>query len=94
MNEMSKLVVILAKAGVNFEICPFIIGEKPTFKICSPNKENFEVDAVSHEYSYGGPDGLIEVMGTADEVNAPNEDVVGWLTAEEAAKYFLKEETK
>lgn len=36
-----------------------------------------------------GGKGLIEVLGTADEVNAPNYDVIGWLTAEEAAKYFL-----
>lgn len=54
MNEMNKLVKILAKAGVEFEIVPFIFGEKASFQICSPNEEECKVDAVSHEYSYGG----------------------------------------
>ena len=94
MNEMNKLVVILAKAGVEFEIGTFIVGGGSTFQICSPSKKNCKVDAISHKYSYGGPEGLIEVLGTADEVNAPNDDVMGWLTAEEAAKYFFKGKTE
>lgn len=87
MNEITKLAILLAKENIPFELNAFIILEKPTIQICSPNKKNAVVDAVCHNFSYGGPQGLIEVLGSRN-VNNPNDDVVGWLTAEEAIVYF------
>lgn len=87
MNEITKLAVLLAKENIPFELNSFIVSKEPTLQICSPNKKNAVVDAVCHEFSYGGPEGLIEVLGSRN-VNKPNDDVVGWLTAEEAIVYF------
>ena len=43
-------------------------------------------DVVSHEYSYGGKDGLLELYGE------PCNDVIGWLTADDVIKIleFMK----
>lgn len=88
MNEINKLVCLLAKANIAFELCPFPIGGECTLQICYPDKDTCKVDAVSHQYSYGGKDGLIEVLGSVNP-DFPNYDVVGWLTAEEAFPYFV-----
>lgn len=82
MTEMNKLVVLLAKAGVPFEINAFDFLGKPTFQICCPSIKEKKVDAICHEGSYGHHDGLIEIMSDYEI------DVIGWLTAEEAFKYF------
>ena len=86
MNEITKLAVLLAKENIPFELNAFMVDE-PTVQICFPDKKNVIVDAVCHNFSYGGPEGLIEVLGSRN-VNNPNDDVVGWLTAEEAIVYF------
>ena len=44
-------------------------------------------DAICHRYSYGGPQGLLEIYGDICD------DVVGWLTAEDViTKYIEKEQ--
>jgi len=88
MKEMNLLIKELIANNIPFEIWPFIVMGKPTFQICFPSKENCLVDAVSHEGSYGGPQGLIEVLGSVNN-DYPNDDVVGWLTAKEAINYFI-----
>lgn len=88
MKEMNLLIKELIAKNIPFEIWPFIVMGKPTFQICFPSKENCLVDAVSHECSYGGPKGLIEVLGSVNS-DYPNDDVVGWLTAKEAVNYFI-----
>lgn len=88
MKEMNLLIKELIASNIPFEIWPFIVMGKPTFQICFPSKENCLVDAVSHEGSYGGPKGLIEVLGSVNS-DYPNDDVVGWLTAKEAVNYFI-----
>ena len=93
MNEMKKLIVLLVKNNIEFELNPWICGGEPTLQVCSPNIENCAVDAVSHKFSYGGEKGLLEVMGSANS-DEPNEDVDGWLTAEKALKYFINSKEK
>lgn len=82
MTEMNKLVVLLAKNNIPFEIKAWDFIDKSTWQICSPSIEDMKVDAVCHEGSYGHERGLIEIMSAFEE------DVVGWLTAEEALPYF------
>jgi hypothetical protein len=82
MTEMNKLAVLLAKNNIPFEIKAWNIQNKPTWQICTPSIADTKVDAVCHEFSYGHHDGLIEIMSAFEE------DVVGWLTAEEALPYF------
>ena len=87
MTEITKLAVLLAKEDIPFELYAFDVAESATVQIACPSKEDMRVDAVSHHFSYGGDAGLIEVMGSINP-DEPNDDVVGWLTAEEAVKYF------
>lgn len=89
MTEMTKLAVLLAQAGIPFELHPWVMNDEPTIQIVSPSKDDCRVDAVCHHFSYGGQKGLLEVMGSANP-NLENDDVVGWLTAEEAFEYFRK----
>lgn len=88
-SEITKLACLLAKEGIPFELCPWVNNGKPTIQIASPNKECCIVDAVCHDNSYGGKQGLLEVLGSANP-NLPNDDVVGWLTANEAFQYFTE----
>ena len=87
--EITKLACLLAKANIPFELVAWDCGGEPTIQIASPSKEHCLVDAVSHRYSYGGTQGLIEVMGSANP-NLPVRDVRGWLTANEAFQFFAK----
>ena len=88
-TEITKLAVLLAKEDIPFELVAWDCGGEATIQIASPSKENCVVDAICHKYSYGGKQGLIEVMGSAN-LNLPNDDVVGWLTANEAFEYFTE----
>lgn len=89
MSELGRLAKMLDIAGVPYELHRFSIGDMQTVQICSPNHENCVVDAVCHMYSYGGNEGFLEVMGSANP-DCPNTDgVEGWLTAEGAFKYFV-----
>lgn len=82
MAEMNKLVVLLAENNIPFEIKAFDFLDKPTWQICSPSIADTKVDAICHKGSYGHENGLIEIMSLFED------DVVGWLTAEEALPYF------
>ena len=93
MTEMTKLATLLAKADIPFELVAWVCNDEPTIQICHPNREHCKVDAVCHHFSYGGDAGLIEVMGSVNP-QQPNDDVVGWLTANEAYMYFDSREVK
>lgn len=82
--ELNKLLVLLARAGIPFEVFPYSLCGEYYFQICYPNKENCVVDAVSTPYTYGGKNGLIEVMVG----HWKDDDVHGWLTANEAFQFF------
>ena len=81
MNELLKLVKLLAKADIPFEIFPFTLGENSiTYQVCYPNKQDCLCDAICHKYSYGHEQGLLEIMGLNED---PYDDVEGWLTAQQ-----------
>lgn len=88
-TEINKLAQMLAKADVPFEIVAWVLDGEAVIQIASPSKKNCVVDAVSHKFSYGGTEGLLEVLGSANP-NCPNDDVVGWLTANEALQFFME----
>lgn len=85
--EMNKLIKLLAKKDLPFEVYSFP-GSKDEkdfgLQILAPTLQERKIDAVYHPYSYGHEDGLIEIMSCREE------DVVGWLTAEEALPYFIE----
>lgn len=77
MSEIDKLAAMLTERGISFVRQPIFDGEQ----ILVPG----EWDAVCHRYSYGGPEGLLEVMG--DPVTLPGEGAVaGWLAAEDVIR--------
>lgn len=69
-NEMMALAFGLRDRGIKFSTCSFFDGLQIR---CDG------WDAVCHKNSYGHENGLIEIMGLPQ----CNDDVIGYLTAEE-----------
>lgn len=98
MNEMTKLAILLAKNNIPFELVgmksmsdDMKTFNKPVVQIISPSIVNRKMDAVCHNVSYGGRDGLLEIMVEDPAFEEENGDaVVGWLTAEDALPYFKR----
>lgn len=96
MNEMTKLAILLAKNDIPFELVgmrsmsdDMTTFNKPVVQIVSPSIADRKMDAVCHKCSYGGEEGLLEIMVEDPAFEKENCDsVVGWLTAEEAFPYF------
>ena len=78
MTEITKLAVLLAKANIPFEITS--CNDAP--QICYPQRVERVCDAVCHKFSYGGDEGLLEILGLVD-TDEIGDDVEGWLTADE-----------
>ena len=87
-KEMNKLIGLLSAKGIPFEVAASIWHDEACIIICSPSVEECQLDAVSHYYSYGGQQGLIEIMAHGDASEITDHDVVGWLSAEEALAFF------
>lgn len=85
MTELTKLACLLATANIPFELYPFNLNGEATLQIAYPNKKDCIVDAVCNNSSYGGNEGLLEVLVLVRPTINKN---YGWLTAEEAFKYF------
>lgn len=80
-NEMITLIDKLQSAHI-----PFVIEEQEFFGKSYPHvmypsnwDDNCKCSVVCHEFSYGGSNGLLEIMGLADD--GIDDDVQGWLTA-------------
>ena len=60
---MTKLAVLLTKADIPFELRGQISTlDTASVQICSPSVDNCLIDAICHHYSYGGREGLLEIM--------------------------------
>ena len=70
-TEIYKLAVGLTARNIPFDLHPLWGGWQITAD---------DWDAICHEYSYGGREGLLEIMGLVDDEIC--DDVEGWLTAE------------
>ena len=86
-KELSKLVIMLSKADIPFDLLTWNLYGEGALQVCSPSKDNCAVSAECHIFSYGGHKGLIEVLGN-NNPHMENNDAIGYLTAEEAFKYF------
>ena len=82
MTELNKLAVMLARAGIPFEIKAFNIDKMATWSIVYPCDALKKISAVSHQYSYGGRSGLIEIL------EIERNEAVGFLSAESAFEWF------
>ena len=74
-NEMMKLAFGLRDRGIEFSVKSFFDGIQIIVG-------DWDWDAICHSGSYGHEKGLIEVMGLPQ----CQDDVIGWLTAEEILK--------
>lgn len=80
-KEIHRLANMLDDAGIDYEMHEYWDG----WQICVPAdhpRGQFDGDAIQHRGSYGSEQDLIEVWGFELE------DPEGWLTAEDAFKYF------
>lgn len=85
LNEMQKLSNLLNKACIPYEVA---FDYFSNMKIMYPNQAYCKCDVICNDYSYGGTEGLLEIMGLVDN---DNEDTVeGYLTAEEVAKRIIE----
>ena len=95
MTEMQKLINKLAKADIPYELTvqPFT----NTIQVWYPTQANPVTDIICHEYSYGGKEGLLEIMGLVNEKNTGGDSVEGHLTADEVfdriAKHYRTHKT-
>lgn len=74
-TNMDILVNYLKEHGYNYERKPKFGGE---IVVVTDDNGNYLWDAICHQYSYGGPEGYLELMG---ESILHHDDVEGWLTA-------------
>jgi len=87
LTEMNSLIKLLAKNNIPFEIRSIDMNGliAPSVQICTPSVTAPVIDAISHMFSYGGSEGLIEIW--SQYINEG--DPVGYLTGEEAAELFI-----
>ena len=78
-TEMITLIDMLTIAEIPFELTIDACGNE-NGQLWYPSYEERTCDVICHEYSYGGPQGLLEIMGLVDD--DCDDDVMGWLTAE------------
>lgn len=87
MNEMERLILLLVEMRVPFEIGYQDFGDNNLYpQVWLPNKINVKADVICHPWSYGGKDGLLEMMADFDNYD---DDVKGYLTANEALDQIL-----
>ena len=88
-NEMTNLIEILKKSNIPFQVTSC----EGAPQVWYPNRKHVVCDAICHKYSFGGKDGLLEIMGLVDEEEAGDE-VEGYLTAEEVANRIFEHHHK
>ena len=79
MTEMNKLMWLLENANIPYEIA--YQDWTDSIQVWYPSKENPVCDAICNRYSYGGKEGLLEIMGLLTDKESEYNSVVGWLTA-------------
>ena len=84
-TEMTKLIEILKKNNIPFKVTSCWGAPQVWY----PNRKHVVCDAVCHKFSFGGKDGLLEIMGLVDEEEV-GDDVEGYLTAEEVANRIFE----
>ena len=86
MSEMYKLMNLLIKTHIPFEVIEDKFFEKITPHIYYPCAEKPKCSIICHEYSYGGRVGRLEIMGLSEYFTTDGvpmeDDVIGWLDAE------------
>ena len=81
MTEMKKLIAMLKEAEIPFELTEDVC-RNPANQVWYPSHEEPVCDVICLEFSYGGTEGLLEIMGLVDD-DFNDIGVEGYLTADE-----------
>ena len=81
MTEMDKLIDMLDFAGIPFDVTEACGAPQVCYPAGPAGSEDCICDVICHAYSYGGDQGLLEIMGLVDDNIC--DDVEGYLTAED-----------
>lgn len=87
-KEMEKLIAALTALEIPFEVHPDMFGND---QVWYPAMENPKMDVICHQYSCGGREGLLEIMGLLTEEEQECDSVVGHLDAENVLARVLKD---
>lgn len=79
MTQMELLIETLKTVGIPFEITENLFTHTP--QLWYPCKADPVCDVICHQYSYGGSEGLLEIMGLLTDEEAEYDSVKGWLDA-------------
>ena len=85
-NEILRLKEMLEKAEIPFEFNEYMGG----YHLCYPNKKIKECSVIEHDGSYGREQDLLEIMGLLTDKELQNDDVVGFLSAENVFERIKK----
>lgn len=77
-KEIFVLAEKLLEAGIPFKIRELNGG----YQIAYPNYEERVCSVVEHSFSYGAGYDLLEIMGLLTEAESENDDVIGYLSAD------------
>lgn len=83
MTQMELLIETLETIGIPFEVTEHTFTH--TKQVWYPSKAEPVCDVICHEFSYGGDEGLLEIMGLLTDEEAEMDSVVGWLDAANVA---------
>lgn len=88
MTEMTKLITLLNSESIPYDLVDDVMGNEDN-QIFYPCVGESICDVICHEYSFGGPEGLLEIMGLVDE--EIGDTVEGYLTTEEVFSRIKKD---
>lgn len=80
MTEIKKLITLLNSESIPYDLVDDVEGNEKN-QIYYPCVEKPICDVICHKYSYGGSEGLLEIMGLVDD--EIDDTVEGYLTAKE-----------
>lgn len=86
MTEMEKLIAACDALGLHYALQNHNATNTVVVQLLDNNNE-YLGDAICHKYSYGGPEGLLEIMGKGCDG-----DVRGWLTAKDVIDIWTAED--
>ena len=92
-KELKKLETYLKEHGIRYQLHSVCGDEIDQIVVPSRREDEREWDAICHQYSFGGKQGFLEIMGTLltrEEEDGDGDGVVGWLTAEDVIERIEK----
>lgn len=84
-TEIKRLHAMLDEAGIPNDFWATDAGYEKSYHLCYPDVEKGVTvcSVIQSPFSYGGEDNRLEIMGLLTDEEREEDDVVGWLTAEE-----------